>query len=1058
MVTLRNSLSLVLLAAILALVGCSREAKINRYRERAQKDFAAGVYATAEVEYKNLLRSAPQDLVAMRQLGAIYLEEGRLPYALFFLSRAHSLEPANIETANKLGSVYIAVRQLNQAEQIALQVLDKQPTNDLALLLLGDAADSAEKIKTVHDRISALQATNSDQPGFHLVLGTLAVREHDLATAQTELEKVIARQPTNSVAYLALGNVYLFKQDITNAGKSFKAASDNAPVRSAARLKYADFKVQTGAVDEGKGLINDIIKQAPDYIPAWTSLMNLAYNSHNYDECAQLVEKVLTRDDKNFEALVTDGRVKLARGELDKAIQAFEKAANIYERVPMILHQLGLAYLYKGDTGKAVQNFNSAVAADLSYAPSVLALAEMSMAKGDFGAATTSLNQLIQRRPELEQPYLLVAQAHLQQKQYDEAAALYRRVIELFPKNPEPYHFLGSVLVVQKKTDEARAAFEKALSINPNYLQALEQLIDLDIAQKNYSGALALAQKHDDPKNPSATVQLYFAKIHAAANDFTSAEKDLLKAIELAPNNNRPYILLSRLYVETHKEQEALDRLGKFVSRTNDVPALTQIGMIQQSMTNYPAARDTYEKILTVQPKSSLALNNLAYLYSEKLNDLDKAQKLAERARDVSRDDPATADTLGWVYYKTGDYARARALITEAAQKLGGDLEVEYHLGLTHYMLGEEAAARSALERVVKSDARPELIDDAQHHLAVLNGTDASGKALSRETLEKVAAANPNDPVVLDHLAASYEAEGATDKAIALYQRSLKANRKNPPVLLKLAQYYAHAGNDSAQALGLAKEAHNLAPYDVQVNRLLGRLAFDAGDYTWSVSLLQEAARSLPPNGDLNYDLAWAYYNTGKLNDAETTMRSALQTGTASKDDATRFLALLDAYNNPGRNASVDASDAKYVPALMVTAARQPDKARAVYEQILAKNPLFVPASRDLAVLLTHENSDDAKAYALAVKAREAFPDDADVARSLGILSYRKGEYRRAVELLKEAQQKRAEDGESCFYLGMAYYKLNQPDVAKTALKEALDHKLDQKLSDEATKLLAELK
>jgi Flp pilus assembly protein TadD len=80
------------------------------------------------------------------------------------------------------------------------------------------------------------------------------------------------------------------------------------------------------------------------------------------------------------------------------------------------------------------------------------------------------------------------------------------------------------------------------------------------------------------------------------------------------------------------------------------------------------------------------------------------------------------------------------------------------------------------------------------------------------------------------------------------------------------------------------------------------------------------------------------------------------------------------------------------------------------------------------------------------------------VARALGILSYRKGEYRRSIELLKESQQKRAEDGELFYYLGMAHYKLNQASDAKSELKQALQWKVESKLSDEATRVLAELK
>ena len=1063
MLKLRH-ISLILVATAALLAGCSKEAKIARYRERANKDFAAGNYAQAEVEYMNLLRSNPHDSAAIRQLGFVFFEQGRLPEAMQFLIKAHELEPDNLETSSKLGSAYMAAQQFKQVEQLALQMLEKQPANESALILMADTANSREKAQSLRDRIAGLRASNPDAATFHIVLGELSLREHDLTNALVELQKAVSLQPTNASANLALGTVYSLQKDPTNAEKSFKAAADNSPWRSATRLKYADFKLQSGKADEGKAILNEIIQRAPDYIPAYAAMMNLAFNTRNYDECATWVEKILTRDQMNFEAHVTDGRLQLAKGNYDRAIETLEKAANIYERIPLIHHNLGLAYLAKGDASKAVLNFNTALSADPQYVPSIMVMAEMNLAKGDFANTTATLLQLIQRHPELENPYLLLAQAYLMQRQYDDAAAQYRRVIELFPDAPELYHYLGAVLAVQKKNAEARQAFEKALELSPTYLVSLEQLVGLDIRDKNYAAAIGRVQKYADPKKPSAIVSMLFAKIHAAQQDFASAEKELLQAVELAPDNNKPYILLSELYLQTHKAQEALDRLNKFVAKTNDVAALMQIGVIQQMMTNYPAARDTYEKLLAIRPDFSLALNNLAYLYCEKLNDLAKAQKFAEAARDVTHDDPATADTLGWIAYKRGDYARARALLTESGQKLPDESEIQYHLGLTHYMLGEEPAARAALDRVIQStSAKNEQKQDAQQHLAILDGTDVSGKPLSRESLEKLSTENPNDPVVLSHLAALYESEGSNDKAIALYQRALKTNRKNTAVLLKLAQYYARAGNDAAQAIDLAKEAHNLAPYDVQVNRLLGRLAYDTGDYSWAVSLLQQAARNMGPNGDLYYDLAWAYYNVGNLTEAENAMRSALQTSTASKDDATRFLALLDAYNNLSRNSNVDASDAKYVPALMVAAGRlqqqgKPDQAKPIYQQILAKNPLFVPASRDFAVLLTHENSDDTKAYALATKAREAFPDDADVARALGILSYRKGEYRRAIELLKESQQKRAEDGELFYYLGMAHYKLNQASDAKAELKQALQWKVESKLSDEATRVLAELK
>ena len=63
------------------------------------------------------------------------------------------------------------------------------------------------------------------------------------------------------------------------------------------------------------------------------------------------------------------------------------------------------------------------------------------------------------------------------------------------------------------------------------------------------------------------------------------------------------------------------------------------------------------------------ALNNLACLYTERLNDLDKAYDLARKAHDLQGNDPAIADTFGWVLSKRGEYQQALAILQESAAK-----------------------------------------------------------------------------------------------------------------------------------------------------------------------------------------------------------------------------------------------------------------------------------------------------------------------------------------------------------------------------------------------------
>src|SRR5205823_659158 len=129
-------------------------------------------------------------------------------------------------------------------------------------------------------------------------------------------------------------------------------------------------------------------------------------------------------------------------------------------------------------------------------------------------------------------------------------------------------------------------------------------------------------------------------------------------------------------------------------------------------------ARDYYEKLLALRPDFVPALNNLAYLYAERLNQLDKAFDLAQKAHDVAPAEATVADTLGWILYRKGDYQRALALLEEAGQKMADNPEVQFHLGMASSMMGHEGAARSALEKAAHSDLDFPGKDEAQRKIA----------------------------------------------------------------------------------------------------------------------------------------------------------------------------------------------------------------------------------------------------------------------------------------------------------------------------------------------------
>ena len=185
-------------------------------------------------------------------------------------------------------------------------------------------------------------------------------------------------------------------------------------------------------------------------------------------------------------------------------------------------------------------------------------------------------------------------------------------------------------------------------------------------------------------------------------------------------------LLVFSTYIASNKLPEAIKQLEILLAKTpNNTQALMISALIYEKMTDFPKARDAYEKVLSITPDAVPALNNLAFIYAERLNQLDKASELAGKARALLPADPSIADTAGWVLYKQGDYQQAVALLQESAAKLPDNPEVQFHLGMACYMMGQKEMARAAFEQAIKAPRDFPWKAEAQRRLALLGDSSA---------------------------------------------------------------------------------------------------------------------------------------------------------------------------------------------------------------------------------------------------------------------------------------------------------------------------------------------
>jgi len=141
-------------------------------------------------------------------------------------------------------------------------------------------------------------------------------------------------------------------------------------------------------------------------------------------------------------------------------------------------------------------------------------------------------------------------------------------------------------------------------------------------------------------------------------------------------------------------------------------------GILHEQGGNFQAAQKAYEAVLELNPGFVPAANNLAYIYSEYLNNAERAFILAKAAREKAPEDANVADTLGWIIYKMGNYQWALTYLQESAAKMPDSAEVQFHLGMANYQLGNSEEAKRALTRALSIDPGLKGAEDARKALA----------------------------------------------------------------------------------------------------------------------------------------------------------------------------------------------------------------------------------------------------------------------------------------------------------------------------------------------------
>jgi len=123
-----------------------------------------------------------------------------------------------------------------------------------------------------------------------------------------------------------------------------------------------------------------------------------------------------------------------------------------------------------------------------------------------------------------------------------------------------------------------------------------------------------------------------------------------------------------------------------------------------------------FEQLLKIKPDDIDASNALGYTLADAGRDLPRAEKLLRAARTAKPDDPAIADSWGWLQYRLGHLDQAAQVLRDAWRSRK-DADVGVHLGEVLWKQGRQQEARELFDEVRKLDPQSSMLRDTLKRL-----------------------------------------------------------------------------------------------------------------------------------------------------------------------------------------------------------------------------------------------------------------------------------------------------------------------------------------------------
>lgn len=300
----------------------------------------------------------------------------------------------------------------------------------------------------------------------------------------------------------------------------------------------------------------------------------------------------------------------------------------------------------------------------------------------------------------------------------DSADAVLERLVDLEATAPSQLLAQAATLYGRAAQDEdarrtAEQLIERVLELEPDNADALVMLGDIRLMQERYhdGGDLLYRSLATNPRDQQIWIQSAGAFLEAG--DFEQAAAVADEGLVLFPGSLPLLRVAGYALMSAYQNRAAIKRFETAIHLIADDPSEGQshlsdshsaLGLLYDRIGELDASDDAYEKAVAADSDNAAALNNYAYSLAERGVRLEQALRLAQRAVEIDGRTASFLDTLGWIYFKRGEYEHALEQLERASALDGASSTLFEHLGDVHDALGNSDHARTAWQKALEMD------------------------------------------------------------------------------------------------------------------------------------------------------------------------------------------------------------------------------------------------------------------------------------------------------------------------------------------------------------------